>query len=109
MRKFAMFATAIVGLAFTAPSYAQPSNSAPQPGLPPGFSAGSQNAQPPRATGDLNSTATTTSSPGSTAAAAVPTTASTHRARRAAAHHRRVRHRRHVAAAKAAATTAPAQ
>jgi hypothetical protein len=100
MRKFAMFATAIVGLAFAAPSYAQPANSAPQPGLPPGFSAGSQNAQPPRATGEL--TTTTTGAP-------APTTASTHSARRAAAHHRRVRHHRRHAAAKAAVTTPPAQ
>ncbi len=95
MRKLAMLSTAMLGLAFAVPSHAQPANSAPQPGLPPGAAVGAPNAQQPLPFGDLKTTPTGSSRP-----YASETTSRSHRA----AHHRRARHRRHHAAP---ATMAP--
>ncbi len=92
MRKLAMLSTALIGLAFSSQAFAQ-SQSAPQPGLPPGASIGAQNAQPPRSTGQLTTT-TTQAAPPSPMMAPTPTAAATppaHRVRR-----RRVRRVRHV-------------
>ena len=57
MRKLAMLSTAMLGLAFFHPSYAQ-NASAPQSGLPPGASSGAIMAQPPPATGSVSTTRT---------------------------------------------------
>ena len=55
MRKIAMLTTALMGLALVDPAFAQ-QNAAPVSGLPPGASVGAPNAQPPAATGDLQTT-----------------------------------------------------
>ncbi len=110
MRKFAMLSTALVGLAFATSSHAQPAQSGPQPGLPPGASIGAPNAQPPRATGSV----TTTTTGAQPAPAPMPMATGTSEAPpRHMVRHRRVRHPRHVrhvTHAKApAAETPPAQ
>ena len=56
MRTLAILSTALVGLAFASPAFAQ-SQAAPQTGLPPGAGIGAQNAAPPRASGNLATTA----------------------------------------------------
>lgn len=58
MRKLVMATTALLGLAFASPTFAQSSEAAPQPGLPSGAGFGAVNAQPPRATGDVVTTPT---------------------------------------------------
>ena len=58
MRKLVMTTSALLGIAFATPSFAQSSESAPQPGLPPGAGYNAPNAQPPRATGDVVTTPT---------------------------------------------------
>ena len=94
MRKFAMSSMAVLGLAFFNPSYAQPAQSGPQPGLPPGASIGAPNAQPPRATGQITTTtgAQPSPMPSTSVDTSTPPPAPTRRVR-----HRRVRHARHVA------------
>lgn len=67
MRKLVMTASALLGIVFATPSFAQSSESAPQPGLPPGAGYDAPNAQPPRATGDV---VTTPSGPGTARAPA---------------------------------------
>ena len=103
MRKFAMFSTAMLGLAFFNPSYAQPAQSGPQPGLPPGAGIGAPNAQPPRPTGQVTTVTGAQPAPAAEAPMATSTPAApvhSHHAR-----HHRVRHH-HVT--HPAATTAPA-
>lgn len=63
MRKLVMTASALLGIAFATPSFAQSAESAPQPGLPPGAGYQAPNAQPPRTTGEV---LTTPTAPGGT-------------------------------------------
>ena len=98
MRKLAILTTAMLGLALAIPSFAQPSQSAPQTGLPPGAGIGAQNAQPPRASGEIT---TTTPAP---MAAPAPVATSTPPATTT----RRVRRARRRAARRAAHQVAPA-
>lgn len=106
MRNLAMLTTALLGLAYVSSSFAQPAESAPQPGLPPGASAGAINAQPPRSTGQISTTPTGVA-PTPYASAPVATPRAT---RRVIRHRHRVYHRRHAThRAVAAPTDAPAQ
>ncbi len=94
MRKLALLSTALFGLAFAAPSFAQPSQSGPQPGLPPGAGVGAVNAQPPRATGSVTTTTVGTPAPAPMADSSMAPPAPVYHARR---HHRRAaRHARHM-------------
>ncbi len=104
MRKFAMLSTALLSLASFNPSFAQPSESGPQPGLPPGASVGAPNAQQPRTTGDLATTRTGVQ-PAPRATTVAPAVTRTP-PRRAARRRFRLFHRR--AAHPAPAATAPA-
>ena len=109
MRKLVMTVTALLGLVFAAPSFAQSnsSESAPQPGLPPGAGFRAPNAQPPAATGDVVTTPTGGSAAAPRPAVAPPRSIAASRANRA----RRLRLRRASRAKSTtpAATTAPAQ
>ena len=99
MRMIAMITTALMGLAFTDPAFAQGSQSAPISGLPPGASVGAGNAQPPAATGVVGTTRVGPATVTPRVRAVTPV-----RARRHA--RRRFFHRR--AAAPVAAPAAPA-
>jgi hypothetical protein len=101
MRKLAMLTMAMIGLAFTTPSFAQGAQSAPQPGLPPGASIGAPNAGQPAATGRLTTTTT-----GAQPAPMAPMPAPTHHVVHIR-HHYVHHHVTPVAAKPAPATTTP--
>lgn len=108
MRKLAMLTTALLGLAFTIPAFAQPSQAGPQPGLPPGAGIGAQNAVPAPATGQTTTTGMPAPSYTAPMASEQPSyTGRRHRARRHAMRHRARRH--HRAPVMAAPMDAPAQ
>ena len=106
MRKLAILSTALIGLSFAAPAFAQ-NQSAPQPGLPPGAAVGAPMAQPPSSTGVVK---TTPVGPQPMSPVAAPMASPMPRAtviRRRRVYHRRVYHR-HVYH-RAAPAVAPAQ
>jgi hypothetical protein len=79
-----------MGMSLTAPSFAQPAQSAPQPGLPPGAAIGTQNAPQPPASGRV----TTTPMPGATPTAVMPAASAPVRVHHYY-HHRVVHHYHH--------------
>lgn len=106
MRKLAILGMAMFGLAIVTQSQAQPANSAPQPGLPPGAAIGAPNAQQPRSSGVLTTT-TTGAQPAPMASAPYESaTTAPPRVRRSVHHRRRARHARHM---RMAPVAAPAQ
>ncbi len=111
MRKLAMLSTALLCLGSMNPSFAQPGNSAPQPGLPPGAGVGAANAQPPLRTGNVATTPTgmqpAPMASGAPTASETPVATPSRRVirrRRRAARRRAVHHAR---AAAPATTSAP--
>ena len=108
MRKLVMTTTALLAIAFAAPSFAQSnsSESAPQPGLPPGAGFRAPNAQPPRATGDVVTTPTGPSAAPSGPVATAPRTLAASRTARSRRLRARAARRARVATP---APAAPAQ
>ena len=107
MRKLALLTTALLGLAFALPTFAQPNQAGPQPGLPPGAGAGAVNAVPPRTSGQITTTTAPMAAPMPMAdMSSPPPRMSRHRARRHRVIHHRMRHRHHTMAPVTAAPAA---
>ena len=105
MRKLVLLTTALFGLALPDLSFAQPSQSGPQPGLPPGASIGAPNAVQPSPTGQVTTTPTAPAAPMASAPVPYnPPPARTTRRRRVR-RHRAPAHARHAAPATTDGTT----
>ena len=103
MRKIALITTALLGLAFVEPTFAQPNQAGPQPGLPPGAGAGAVNAVPPRTSGQITTTAPMAAPMPMADMGAPRVRMSRHRrVRHSRIVHHRMRHHRHHTVAPAA-------
>ncbi len=106
MRKLALLTTAMLGLAFADPSFAQPNQAGPQPGLPPGAGIGAPNALQPRASGELRTTPTSPAPMAAPMDTSAPPPAPVYHRR--ARRHRIMRHRHYVRHHAAVAAPTPA-